>query len=114
MRCSLKHETVSKFYGLPTVVFERRGRQEDEALELEFRRIMDRTRLDGMADSLDIVFAHKQANSAGLQLADMVARPIGRSVLAPDQPNRAWDIVRGKLRRSPTGEIRGWGLKCYP
>lgn len=96
------------------IVFERRGRQEDEALELEFRRIMDKKRLDGMADSLDIVFAHKQANSAGLQLADMVARPIGRRLLDPEQSNRAWDIVREKLRHSPKGEIRGWGLKCYP
>lgn len=99
---------------LTHIVFERRGRQEDEALELEFRRIMDKTRLGGMSDSLDVVFAHKQANSAGLQLADMVARPIGRRLLAPDQPNRAWDIVRGKLRQSPKGAIQGWGLKCYP
>jgi hypothetical protein len=99
---------------LTHIVFERRGRQEDEALELEFRRIMDKTGIEGMAASLDIVFAHKQANSAGLQLADMVARPIGRRILAPDQPNRAWEIVQGKLRHSPKGEIRGWGLKCYP
>jgi len=96
------------------VVFERRGPKEDNQLELEFRRLMDRTRLVGMAETLELVFAHKQANSAGLQLADMVARPIGRHVLAPDQPNRAFEIARGKLRRSPAGEIEGRGLKRYP
>ncbi|MFP4166601.1 MAG: DUF3800 domain-containing protein [Opitutales bacterium] len=96
------------------VVFERRGRQEDEALELEFRRILDRTRFEGMSESLDIVLAHKQANSAGLQLADMVARPVGRHILDREQPNRAWDLILPKLRRSPDGQYKGYGLKCYP
>lgn len=96
------------------VVFERRGRQEDEALELEFRRIMDRTRMEGMGETLDMVMADKQVNSAGLQLADMVARPIGRHILKPDQPNRAFDILEPKIRRGTNGEIRGYGLKCYP
>ena len=31
-----------------------------------------------------------------------------------DQPNRAYDIVSGKFRRSPMGEIREWGLKVFP
>ncbi len=30
-----------------------------------------------------------------------------------DQPNRAYDIVSAKFRRSPMGEIRGWGLKVF-
>ncbi|MGH8503683.1 MAG: DUF3800 domain-containing protein [Gammaproteobacteria bacterium] len=63
------------------VVFERRGKKEDAALELEFRRIMDTTPMQGLADSLDLVLADKACNSAGLQLADMIARPIGRYLL---------------------------------
>jgi hypothetical protein len=31
------------------------------------------------------------------QLADMVARPIGLSVLRPNQPNRAFDILHEKI-----------------
>ena len=96
------------------VVFERRGRKEDASLELEFRRIMNHTSLSGMSESLDIVFAGKQTNSAGLQLADMVARPIGRHVLAPQQPNRAFEILEPKLRRDDRGRVQGYGLKCYP
>jgi hypothetical protein len=30
------------------------------------------------------------------------------------QPNRAYDIVAKKFRRSPTGETKGWGLKVFP
>jgi hypothetical protein len=101
--------------GKPThVVFESRGRKEDQELELEFRRIMDHTHMVGMADTLVFRFAHKQANSSGLQLADMVARPIGLKSLRPEQPNRAWDMIEPKLRRSWSGNVQGYGLKKYP
>jgi hypothetical protein len=59
-------------------------------------------------------FADKRTNSAGLQLADLTARPIGRHVMDPAQPNRAWDIIEPKLRRSPQGEVNGWGLNIFP
>jgi len=58
--------------------------------------------------------ADKKCNSAGLQVADLVARPIGRKILAPGQPNRAYDILQRKFRRSPSGRIEGWGLKVFP
>jgi hypothetical protein len=56
-------------------------------------------------------FASKLSNSIGLQLADLVARPIGLSVLRPDQDNRAFDIIRSKIWRY--GEA-GKGLKRFP
>lgn len=96
------------------VVFEQRGQQEDNALELEFRRIRDQSRLEGLVDSLDLVLASKQTNSAGLQLADMVARPVGRYLMNPAQKNRAYEVLSRKFRRSPRGDIKGWGLKVYP
>ncbi len=96
------------------VVFETRGKKEDKDLELETRRILDRTRVSGMRDAFEFVFASKLVNSTGLQLADLIARPVGRYLLKPDQANRAVDIVLRKFRKSPQGEIRGWGLKCYP
>lgn len=97
------------------VVFEGRGRKEDAALELAFRRIMDTTRISGMADTLEFLCAHKQANSSGLQIADMIARPIGIHDLRPDQPNHAWNLIEPKIRRDPrSGRINGWGLKVYP
>jgi hypothetical protein len=96
------------------VIFESRGKKEDQELELEFRRIMDRTTMEGMPETLEFRCASKQANSSGLQLADMVARPIGLKQIRPEQPNRAWDIIEPKLRRSPSGQVSGWGLKIYP
>lgn len=100
--------------GRPTrVIFESRGKKEDADLELEFRRIMDRTAMQGMASTLDFLCVSKQANSSGLQVADMVARPIGLHVLRPDQSNRAWDIIYPKLRKSPTGRVDGYGLKIH-
>lgn len=41
--------------------------------------------------------ADKKTNSCGLQFADLTARPIGLSVLRPNQPNRAFDILQNKL-----------------
>ncbi|MGQ0582503.1 MAG: DUF3800 domain-containing protein [Reyranella sp.] len=97
-----------------TVVFECRGKQEDKELELAFRRICDRGGMQGPMPDLDIVFAHKQVNSTGLQIADLIARPIGLKTLRPDQPNRAYEIIDGKFRRSSSGKVDGWGLKIFP
>lgn len=46
-------------------------------------------------------------------LGDLVARPVGMSVLEPNQPNRAVDIIRPKLM-AMNGRTMGWGLKCFP
>lgn len=95
--------------GIVHVVFEGRGKNEDDALELEFRRLCD-SKLYPFVP----VFAHKVCNSTGLQIADLVARPIGRHVLDPKQENRAFEILQKKFRKSPSGLIAGWGLKVFP
>jgi hypothetical protein len=99
--------------GIVHVVFESRGSREDAELELEFRRLAP-AGPEGSNDRFEPVFASKGTNSTGLQLADLIARPIGRYVLKPEQPNRAYEIIERKLRRSPAGEVSGWGLKCFP
>ncbi len=96
------------------IVFEGRGRKEDAELELQFRRIMQTTKMRGMAETLDFLCVSKLANSTGLQIADMVARPIGIHTLRPDQGNHAWDVLERKLVRSKSGQIEGYGLKVYP
>jgi hypothetical protein len=95
-------------------VFEARGAKEDETLELEFRRLRDGA--NGFHTSLrfEIIIADKKVNSEGLQLADMTARPIGLSVLRPDQANRAVDALQGKFYRGGNGEALGFGLKVFP
>lgn len=96
-------------------MFEKRGAKEDALLELAFRRIKDRGNYNRIAmEGLDLFFVDKRANSSGLQLADLFARPVGLGVLRPGQPNRTRGIVAAKFRRSPTGETAGWGLKIFP
>ena len=97
---------------LTHIIVEKRGEKEDDQLELAFRRICDSANALGKHTPFELVMIPKTANSAGLQLADLVARPVGIKVLRPQQPNRAYDIVATKFRRSLTGEIKGWGLKC--
>jgi len=97
------------------VVFEERGNKEDRNLELEFRRVLDEENNQvGVQLPFNIVFSNKQSNAAGLQLADLVARPIGRHILKPEQRNRACDVIEEKLRRGPDGAVRGKGLKVFP
>lgn len=96
------------------IFFESRGKREDQYLELEFRRVMDSTNLDGMADTLSFNTAYKRQNIAGHQIADLLARPIGLKVWKPEQVNRAAELALTKLRQSRRGEILGYGLKIIP
>ncbi|TWG55065.1 MULTISPECIES: DUF3800 domain-containing protein [unclassified Aminobacter] len=92
------------------VVFESRGRVEDDSLELEFLRIAGNQgqwgyrRTDFGNFSFAPIFIPKSSNSVGLQLADLTARPIGLRCLRREQPNRAFDIIHSKIR----------GLKTFP
>src|SRR5262249_54145695 len=94
------------------IIFEARGRTEDLALEVEFRRVCNfQNSLQKMLP-FEIILADKKTNSAGLQLADIVARPMGLSVLRPNQPNRAFDILRGKIHRENNEELFVYPIKA--
>ena len=95
-------------------VLESRGRREDQDLELEFRRICDGADFRSVRLPFVPVFVSKSDNCAGLQVADLVAHPIGRHVLNPAQRNRAFTLIEPKIRRSYAGKIDGFGLKIFP
>ena len=95
------------------VAFEGRGKKEDAELELAFLRACTANTTGEKIDCIPI-FRPKGVNSSGLQIADLVARPIGRHVMNPSQPNRAYEILETKFRRSSSGKIMGYGLKCFP
>jgi len=86
--------------------------KEDADLEQEFRKIKNGEhylqRSGIQMPCFDIHFVSKQANSIGLQIADLVARPIGLQVLRPDQPNRAYDVISSKIWNFPAG------IKIFP
>jgi hypothetical protein len=92
------------------VVFESRGKPEDAALEAAFRRIAANAGGWGLKQAdfalleWEPLILPKRVNSSGLQLADLAARPVGLHCLRPDQPNRAFEILRPKLR----------ALKAFP
>lgn len=100
--------------GRTHVMVEKRGKREDAELELEFRRVCDGGNYPQAQLPFEIAFVDKKSNSAGLQVADLVARPVGMSILRPDQNNRAFDAIRLKFYVNGAGKHSGWGLKCFP
>jgi hypothetical protein len=94
------------------VIFESRGKKEDAELELHFRRIASNQanwgykQPDFRALEWEPVFVDKKSNSSGLQLADLMARPIGLQALRPFQQNRAFEVLRPKLAHG--------GMKTFP
>lgn len=96
------------------IVVEKRGKVEDNELELEFRRVCDGFNYLQKPLPFELVFADKKSNSTGLQLADLIARPIGLYILKPEQDNRAFAIIDGKFYRNGKAIKKGYGLKCFP
>ena len=92
------------------IVFESRGRKEDGELKAAFRQVcnnksnLHHQNNDFQKIIFNPLFLSKTTNSTGLQLADLMARPIALNYLKPEQPNRAFEIVETKLR----------GLKLFP
>lgn len=119
-------ETLYEFLGeksqddlLTHVLVEQRGEKENKELELEFRRICDGQNRYSKSLPFNIHFADKRVNSAGLQLADLIARPVGVGVLRPEQENRAFNVLREKFyceggREKVGVDFEGWGLKIFP
>lgn len=94
----LDHMRTVQQHELSTgLIVESRGKVEDRQLELEFLKITKS--LVGPKGNLPfrMLFANKQVNSTGLQIADLVARPIGIHFLKPDDSNRAYEVIKTKL-----------------
>jgi hypothetical protein len=109
-------ERTSKFLAeqgqkdrLTHIIVEARGKKEDAELELEFRRIVAK---DSSLAKFELIFSDKKANGTGLQIADLIAHPIGKHVIKPDQQNRSFDIVKNKFHKYPN--YQGRGLKVFP
>jgi len=96
------------------IVVEKRGRREDADLELAFRRVCDGSNALRKPFPFELVMIPKSSNSTGLQLTDLMARPVALRHLRPGQPNRAFDTIEPKFRRSPEGKVEGWGIKQLP
>ena len=101
------------------MIVECRGKKEDAELELEFRRIIDGDNPGNRKLPFNIVFADKKTNLTGLQLADLVARPVGLNYIRPQQANQAFDLLRRKFfcvggREAVGSGYENVGLRVYP
>ena len=101
---------------------ESRGKKEDGKLREEFNRIcsgnstlsFDSHLLSRIFSKMRLYFHKKEENIVGIQLADLIARPIGISYLRPNQQNRAYESILRKFRTGSAGKIKGYGLKIFP
>jgi hypothetical protein len=97
------------------IIVEARGKKEDDELELVFRRTID-LGTEYMPKHLpfEIQIAHKKTISTGMEIADLVAHPIGRKILKPEQSNRAFDLFEDKILRNAKSDYNGYGIKIFP
>jgi len=92
------------------VLIEARGKKEDKELGLEFLRICANQNnwgykhIDFKSTNLEPVMVDKKSNSVGLQLADLIARPLGLKFLRPEQANKTHEILKNKCG----------GIKTFP
>ena len=70
-----------------TITFESRGKKEDNDLKNAFKEI----------NNFKMEMISKSSNSIGLQMADLIARPIGIKLINHLQQNRAYDILENKI-----------------
>lgn len=99
------------------LVFESRGKNEDNQLKEEFQRFCTGANYwKRPVKTFALEFAKKHANSAGLQIADLVSYPIGKYVLEPAGDKPQVQFVKEVLWRKFYGhpQIDGRGLKIFP
>jgi hypothetical protein len=100
------------------IVAEKRGSTLDRQLEIAWlnlkvqgTRFVQASEIESTIRSLHL--RDKKANLAGLELADLVISPIGRMVLGKTI-KEDYEIVRSKMRTSPSGRLEGYGLVVLP
>ncbi len=109
---------VGNVEGGGLIVAERRDPTLDHELELAWlnlkiqgTRYLQAKQIEGRILGLNL--RDKKSNLAGLQLADLVVTPIGRTILGKTV-KEDYRIVESKFRRSLRGKIEGYGLVVLP
>jgi len=109
---------VGEVAGGGMIVAERRNATLDHELELAFlnlkiqgTRYVDAAQIERRIAGLAL--RSKKDNIAGLQLADLVATPIGRGLLGK-KDLQDYEITRSKFRTNRRGESTGFGLIVLP
>jgi hypothetical protein len=108
IRYFLKEKKSYNFY--THVVFESRGKEEDSQLLPIFLSLAN---TDGWTNFSAAIIS-KITNSLGLQFVDLIARPIGRYAINPQQANRAFEILKNKINKNIRNDFNDCGLKIFP
>lgn len=102
--------------GKISAIVERRGKREDKNLQNYHHQLLEKgtywitpERMKNRMMGLD--FKWKAEDVPGLQIADLIAYPITRHVLNPQEVSLAFDILEPNIFRE-NGELKG--LKTYP
>ena len=67
------------------------------------------------AKLVDLSFNQKSQNIIGMQIADLVAYPIGKRVLDESKENKAFEIIEKKFHKSfKNSSYLNYGLKIFP
>lgn len=98
------------------IIAESRGFNENEGLKDEFNRVkrIGTYYQSGFEQIQYIRFENKKANINGLQIADLVAYPIGCRYLFPRRDRRSYNVISPKIRKSLFGAIEGYGVVILP
>lgn len=101
---------------LGAIIAESRGRKENDDRREEFDRCKQiRTSYQRDFDNIEYLrIEDKKENIIGLQIADLVAYPIGYKLVYPNRMNPAYDVVVEKFRKSWYGVLQGYGLIVVP
>ncbi len=102
----------NQHHKLTHIIIESRGKKEDDELQIVFNKIVEIHLPMQTTYPIKLIFADKKTNSIGLQIADLIAYPIGRFLINPEQENRAFKIVEKKFRLYPDYSEKG--LKVFP
>jgi hypothetical protein len=103
-----------------TVRAESRGLREDAEVHHEYIRLhLEGTQFCSQSQFRgylrpSIQFERKDGNSSGLQIADLMARPIADKILNPAVSPERWEIVAAKFYDGTQGRRGSYGLKIFP
>lgn len=71
--------------------------------------------IETQAKFIDLSFNQKTQNVVGIQIADLVAYPIGRWVIDNQKENKSFEIVQPKIHKNPRSlAFLNYGLKVFP
>lgn len=103
-----------------TVIADQRGAREDALLQREFQRL----KVEGTLFYKEswfryclgphIRFLSRDHDEVGLQIADLLARPVAEKYADPKSSPLRWEVARAKLYWGNEGTRPAYGLKLFP